>query len=228
MPQPKAFVTFLWRGHGWPAGKTVPRYTVAHVNTLASMLRRHGGHSLTCVTTHPDGVAPEIAVIRMPEDVAALPGYYPKVWAFSEELSAAIGRRFTVIDLDAVVLGDLGPLVDRKGDFIVWNQARGEPYNTSFLTMDPHAHVGVWSAFTPARAALAQAVCPRWTGDQSWLGYCLGPGAQTYSEADGLIQYRPSRDRAAPASGALAYFLCGPYDPASEAESSPWIQEAYR
>jgi len=231
MIQAHTFVTFLWAGHDWPDGKKVPTYTAQHVQVLASMLARHGGHTLACVTDRPIPAA-GVRRIAMPDAVAALPKYYPKVWAFSDDCGKQIGQRFTYIDLDAVVVGDLGPLTARNGDFICWNQARGEPYNTSFYTLEPGTRATVWEKFTTAAADHAeldwQRAGGRWTGDQSWVGHVLGSSELMYSEGDGLKQYRPTLHRLAKEPETLAYFLCGPYDPATEAERSAWIKASWQ
>lgn len=224
-------VCWLWRGHGH-LRPDVPKYGPGHVNALARMLARHGMTRLVCVCDDDAGLDAGIETIEFPDAVADLPSYYPKLWAFSEAFGATIGGRFLSIDLDCVVTGDLMPLTQGAAGFKIWNQARGEPYNSSCFTLEPHARTRVWEEFTPARGAAAQAKAERaggrWCGDQSWIAEVLGPNEATWSEADGLIQYRPSRHRAAPAPGALAHFLCGPYDPAEEAKVSPWIAEAWR
>lgn len=221
------FVCHKWRGHGWKQHRVV-RYHAAHVNTLASMLRRHGGHRLLCITDDPGGIDPLIEVVAMPENVAALPSYFPKLWAFSREFGQIVGERFTGIDLDTVITGNPGPLTERDGDFIIWNQAQGEPYNTSFFTLEPGARAEAWERFTLEGGLEVERKVGRPTGDQCWLGYVLGPGEKTYSQADGLIQYRPKRHRERPEPHGLAYFLCGPYDPAEEAKVSAWVADAYR
>lgn len=221
------FVCWLFGGRYFNRTK-VMTYTPEHVRILAGMLRRNGGHELVCATDQPAEVAAVgVRAVTMPEAVSRLPRYYPKLWAFSTEFGEIIGRRFTSIDLDVIVTGDLGDLAATSGDFVIWNQARGEFYNSSFFNLEPGARRAVWDRFTPERAAAAETVAGRWTGDQSWIGAVLGPGERTLSERDGLLQYRPSLHRAAPVAGALAYFTCGPYRPDTEAPHSAWIRSAY-
>lgn len=222
------FVCWLFTGHGFNRDK-VMRYGPQHVATLARMLSRHGSHELLCVTDQPKEVqAAGVGVIPMPPEVSALPRYYPKVWLFSDELAGIIGRRFGSIDLDAVVTGDLGPVLDTNDDFIIWDQAKGEPYNTSLLAMEPGARPEVWDRFTVEAGDAAQIAVGRPTGDQCWLGHFLGPDEATFSEDTGVLQYRPSKHRASKPEGVRAAFMCGPYLPDVEAKSSEWVREAYR
>lgn len=225
-------VCWLFQGHGFDR-RRVMTYGPEHVRALGSMLRRHGGHELLCITDQPEavqaaGVAPGVAAVAMPREVAALPRYYPKLWAFSRELGDFIGERYASIDLDAVVVDDLAPVLDTGDDFLVWDQARGEPYNTSLFALEPGARSHVWERFTVELGEAAELAVGRPTGDQCWLGHLLGPGQPTFSEAAGVIQYRPSLHRADCPPGAKALFMCGPYRPDLEATESTWVKEAWR
>lgn len=217
------FVCFLWRGRAFE--RPVARYGVEHVAVLASMLRRHGGHSLTCVH---DGVdLPEgVDGIRMPDAVAALPDYIPKVWAWSPELHAHFTDRIAFIDLDVVILGDLAPALDMEGigdDVLLWDSAVGEPYNTSLFALVPGAYQDVWTSLTPGRLDLAKRQATRWTGDQSWVAFVLNLTRPTFGEDTGVIRYRRSLHRNAPPPGTRAAFLCGPSEPITESQKSTWI-----
>jgi hypothetical protein len=189
------------------------------------MLRRHGGHELVCV--HDGYDMPEgVRGIRMPDAVAALPRYYPKVWLHSAELGDLVGRRYACIDLDAIIIGDPAE-VFRDVPFTIWDQARGEPYNSSLMAMYPGASRAVWDSFSLEAALRANSAASRWTGDQSWIAVVLGEGVPTFSETDGILQYRPSIHREMQPEGRVV-FTCGPFLPDREAMQSDWISEAYR
>lgn len=215
------FVCWLWRGKGF--WKTVARYDESHVRALASMLERHGGHELVCVQ---DGSFDLPISIIMPEEVRALPDYLPKLWAWSPEFHDIIGERFASIDLDVVVAGDLGPLLDVSLPFLIWDRANREPYNTSLFALEPGFHTRVWTSLSLERIAAAKRTAAYWTGDQSWVTHVLGPDEPTFGQADGVIQYRPSlhRDKR---PDMLAAFFCGPYCPKSESEHSQWVRQAW-
>ena len=217
------FVCWLWRGRGF--WKKTARYNENHVSVLASMLRRHGGHDLTCVQ---DGSFDIPGSIVMPEEVSSLPDYMPKLWSWSPEFHRIIGDRFVSIDLDVVITGDIGPVVDTGDPLIIWDRANREHYNSSLFALDPGFGHDVWSLMTPDRIVRAKAKADYWTGDQSWIGYVLGPGQRTFGEASGVMQYRPALHRRAKPVGMIAGFMCGPYEPASEAEQSEWVRAAWK
>lgn len=221
------FVCTLFRGHDFDRTR-VMRYGPEHVAVLASMLRRHGGHELWCVNDGTFGLPPSCRGVLMPDCVSRLPRYYPKLWLFSEAFGTVVGTRFAAIDLDVIVTGDLAPVLETRHDFLIWSQARGEPYNTSLFTLEPGARSQVWDLFTVASAVEAEKYARRWTGDQSWVAHVLGRGMATFGEETGVLQYRPKMHRAACPAGAVALFTCGPFRPDLEAERSAWIEEAYR
>jgi hypothetical protein len=222
------FLTFLWHGHGF--WKRTAVYSSRHVVTLASMLARHGGHTLACATDRPDLMPGHVAAIALPPAVSGLPDYGPKLWAFSPELHAAMGERFAVIDLDVVLAGDpavaLAPF--KAEPVAIWNKAAGEPYNSSLFVIAPGACNAVWERASPAAIAAAKAAAGRWTGDQSWIAHVLGPGRPTFGEETGIMQYRPKLHRDTKPAGLIAGFMCGPYEPFDEATRSPWVKAYYR
>lgn len=223
------FVCWLFHGRRFDRSR-VMRYQPEHVRVLASMLRRHGGHDLVCVTDQAAEVGQHsgVRVIDMPAEVSALPRYYPKLWAFSREFGKQIGQRFASIDLDVVITGDLAAVLEPFREFGVWDQARGEHYNTSLFVLEPGARAEVWEQFDLDATAQAEANASRWTGDQSWVGHVLGADQPTFSEAVGVIQYRPSLHREARPANCLAAFMCGPYIPDIEAKQSAWVRGAYQ
>ena len=221
------FVTCLFTGHGFDRDR-VMTYGPRHVAVLANMLRRHGGHELVCVHDGQDLPA-GVTGVQMPDNVAALPRYYPKTWALSDALGHVIGETYAAIDLDVVIVADPAAALPADVRFASWDQARGEPYNSSLFVLEPGARREVWDRFSVEAAEKAERTATyRWTGDQSWIAHVLGPGECTFGEDTGILQYRPSKHRAACPEGARALFMCGPYRPDLEAEHSEWVREAYR
>src|SRR5688572_21530353 len=113
------FICWLWRGRGF--WKRVATYGTQHVEVLAAMLDRHGGHRLTCVHDGSFDLPADVDNIVMPPEVAALADYQPKLWAWSPELHELIGERFASIDLDVVVLGDLAPVLQKQAPIELWH-----------------------------------------------------------------------------------------------------------
>ncbi|MEC9346068.1 MAG: hypothetical protein VYB54_07560 [Pseudomonadota bacterium] len=220
------FVCWLFRGNDFDRRK-VMTYTPAHVATLAAMLQRHGGHRLVCVSDMDVNV-PGVRVIPMPRHVSALISYYPKLWAFSMQFAEQIGERFASIDLDVVVMGDLGPLLDEPGDFRIWDSARGQPYNSSFFVMDPGARWRVWEDFDQALAERVKSRYERWCGDQGWIAHVLGPDEAVFPESEGeLIRYRSREHQFGVPETAKAVFTCGPYRP-DTLRHLHWVEDHYR
>lgn len=222
------FVAFCWRGHGFRTRHQVPRYGAHHVAALRSMLHRHGDHHLACVSeTSRVGDAADWW-IPMPSEVHNLPGFYPKLWAWSTAFAKIIDERFILVDLDCVILADPVAFLPTDAEVALWNYAYAEPYNTSLVVMELGARPQVWDEFSVDAAAEAERDAIRWTGDQSWVANVLGDGERTFGEPEGVWCYRPNRDREAPPPGARIMFACGPYDFAQERDVSPWVREAWR
>jgi hypothetical protein len=220
------FVCWLWKGHGF--WKDTAKYNARHVEVLASMLCRHGGHDLVCVTDVPDSISSAIKTIAMPEEVSDLPNYLPKLWAWSPEFHALIGRRFVSIDLDVVITGDLGPVLETKSPLRIWNKAALEPYNTSLFSLKPGFGNAVWNTLTPELIDRARSEADYWTGDQSWVAYVLGRDAEAFGEETGVIQYRPARHRDVMPVGMKAGFFSGPFSPETESPNSAWVKEVWQ
>lgn len=214
------FVCCLWKGKEFR--KKVAVYNARHVSVLRSMLQRHGGHELICVHDGSFGVDG----IRMPSQVSALPNYLPKLWTWSREFRSLMNCRFACIDLDVVIDGDVSRVFD-SSPFKIWDYAKGEPYNSSLFITDPEFGTEVWEEFTLARLNAARRSSRRWTGDQSWIAHKLGPNLPTFSQDDGIINYRPSIHRAKKPE-LLACFMCGPIEPLAESKKSEWVGQLWQ
>lgn len=219
---PGVFVCWLWRGRGF--WKRTASYDERHVAVLASMLKRHGGHDLICV--HDGSFAPSVPSIVMPAYVAEMSDYMPKLWAWAPEFHTLVGQRFASIDLDVVITGDLGPVLASERPLRIW-AGKGERFNTSLFALEPGFGHGVWQCLSPEAIGRAKAAASYWTGDQSLVAYILGEGHDTFGDETGVMQYRPRLHRDAKPAGMIAGFMCGPYEPFSEAEQSAWVREAY-
>lgn len=216
------FLCFLWRGRRFD--RPVASYGIEHVTTLAGMLARYGGHTLTCAHSGIE-LPPHVRSIRMPDDVVMMDDYLPKLWAWSPALHQQMPHRFACIDLDVVILADIAPVLETGDPILLWDSARDEPYNTSLFALERGYGHEVWTSLTPARLDMAKRLATRWTGDQSWVAVVLGTaGAPTFGEDSGIIRYRPSLHRAAPPDGTRAAFFCGPMAPNTEAKHSTWVK----
>lgn len=222
------FVCWLWNGRDFPRSHAT--YSAAHVGVLQSMLARHGNHRLAVVTDQPEAFTGHaVRAVEMPADVAAMPDFLPKLWAWSPAFHALIGERFASIDLDVVIAGDLGPILYHEAAIRFWRERTGrEPYNTSLFTLTPGNGQEVWTSATPEALRRASENADYWVGDQSWIAHVLPHDLPTFGEEAGVMQYRPKLHRAQMPAGMVAGFMCGPYEPAGEAEQSEWVRRAWR
>lgn len=188
-------VCFLWRRAEAPC-----RYGPEHVNTLQASLRRHlpWRHRMVCVTDDAAGLNAGIVPFRVtPELVAASPKRFLKLVAFRRDAASLFGGdRLLCIDLDVTPVADLGPLVDRPEDFVIWRDALADRpggrwrYNSSLILMDAGCRAAVWETFD-ARTAPGLLREARLSGsDQAWIGHVLGPGEAVWTRADGVLSHK--------------------------------------
>jgi hypothetical protein len=175
-------VCTMWKG--WQ-----PIYDASHVNAMGRMLDRFmPGTRFVCFTDWPTGIKYETAPLpptpRLPMNGKR--NCFRRMWYFSRECAGQFPGRLMNIDLDAIVLGDLRPLVTAH-DFRIL-RAYVCPYNGGFWTHKTGTRTQVWNDLTPqnVRAMYRDRHARRWVGsDQRWLAYKI-PGEATYDEADGV------------------------------------------
>lgn len=232
------FVTWKWRAAGY---RTI--YGPRTVNLLAAMVARHysAPHRFLCVTDEAQGLAPGIEVVKPWDDFVGVPSphgprypsCYRRLRAFAPDIEASFGPRFVMLDLDTVIVGDLGPLVTRPEAFVAWADPmnRGQ-YNPSVLLLTAGARPQVWTAFNPA-------LSPAWArkagflgSDQAWISAALGRQEATFTIQDGVwsfrhLQYRarlPEVDR--PIRVVNFHGAVKPWS--AQAQDYQWVREAYR
>lgn len=224
-------LTWLW---AQPQART--RYTAAHVNVWASMVRRHLStpHRLACVTDIPEGIDADIEIIAPPGDFVGLqtptwcngkPNCFRRLAMFRRDAGRLFGERFVSMDLDCVIAGQLDPLFDRTEDLVLFKgTSPNRPYNGSLLLMTAGARPQVYDTFTADGAAEAGV---KFRGsDQSWLAYCLGWGEATWSEEDGVMFY-PSYSMKSKGAEPRLLFFPGRVKPWDLAPVFPFVKRHY-
>jgi hypothetical protein len=182
-----------WKWAGWRA-----IYTAEHVNVLELMLKTHLRipHRLVCVTDDPTDVRCETMPIWDYPQVEVdknKPNCFRRLRLFSDEARDMFGPRVLSIDLDCSILGDITPLITKHDFRIV--QGRAAPYNGSMWLLRTGSRPQAWhdfdaEAFRDAVAGTKNVVGrPFYGSDQAWLSSKL-PGEATWSDADGVYQYR--------------------------------------
>jgi hypothetical protein len=115
-----SFVCFLWNKERRPEDRYffVKKYTTKHVNALYGMIKHHlrEDFGFFCVTNEKTGFDKNIGLIDVPEEVSKWTfGQYQKMFFYSKELSSRLSTEFVVcLDLDLVVTGDFGHIINRK------------------------------------------------------------------------------------------------------------------
>jgi hypothetical protein len=219
--------TFLWRrpeqGYQLPA---VVDYKADHVHRMRSMLARHlhVPHRFVCITDQPiEG----IETLPLWDD--GLGGCYRRLKVYDPEFTA-LGDRFAIIDLDAVIVADVTPLVTRT-EPLVLNAYNGinpgkdpdQYYNGALQLMSRGAHPEIWREFdpetTPGRVQAARNCIG---SDQAWLRVRLGKSIPRFTNADGVYEYR--QFKTLPSNARLVFFS-GRRDPSME---GGWVPTHWR
>lgn len=232
----------------------------AHVNVLARAIRRHypRPHRVVCVTDDPHGLAPDVVHVPMPRTgfehlinpserapapavhgrrpgrFKPFPSCYRRLWNFSHEARALLGERIFCMDIDAIVLRDLRPLVDRPGSFVGWHDDRfgWNKFAGGVYMMTTGSHADVWTDFDPDRSPAIAAAAGNSGSDQAWMSYKLFdsvPASQRWSARDGLYKIQ-WLGRSHPPAHARIIFTNGhspPWQPEVQ-RLHPWIKDHWQ
>jgi hypothetical protein len=232
-------VTFKWR----PPPGYRSTFAGEHVDVLRRMVARHypEPHRFVCVTDDARGIQePDVELFELWPDFATVanpsgrknPSCYRRLRLFARHPGAWLGERFVVLDLDAVIVGDMRPLWNRPEDFVIWKSSTsGNPYNGSMWMLRAGARPQVWRDFDPAVSPRETKAAGFYGSDQAWIAHALGPDEATWSARDGVHSYRNEIQHGAgrlPA-GARVVFFHGKTDPwDADAQRHAWVREAYR
>lgn len=225
-----AVVTFCW-------GK----YGAGHVNTLQRMVAANLSvkHRFVCVTDKPEGM--ECETVPLPEvpHIEGRPRNFAKLYAFEEKFQRSLkAKRVILLDLDAVICDDIGPLVQHEAPFAIMrgtvSRHGGQlaPYNSSFWTCKTGKLGRVWESFGPGvKPELDKVVMlgrgPAIGSDQVWIARQV-PDAPMLDEVDGLYQYC-SMEPGVPDNARIVFFA-GDVKQWSDAvwRSKPSVAAAWR
>lgn len=238
--RPESVVTCKWKPHAGYRSTFGPET----VNTLFRMVRRNYAHPFRaiCVTDDPDGIDPDVEIVPLWTDYADIPNphghprnpsCYRRLRAFSGDIDQVLGKRFVMLDLDAVVTGDLDPLWNRPEEFVIWGDTNPKTlYNSSMYLLTAGARSKVWDRFDPKDSPQESKARGQFGSDQGWISACLGPGEARFTKKDGVYSYRNDIARAGigtlPKDARIVFFH-GHVDPWSDqARSLPWVAEHYR
>ncbi|WP_193173839.1 tetratricopeptide repeat protein [Nisaea nitritireducens] len=150
------------------------KYGPDYVNRLYAMVRRHlpGNWRFVCLTDDPQGISPEIDII----DISALQtrGWWTKLALFDPQTPFADQTIF-YLDLDTVIVGDLGFIEGLKVGFYILEHSFIPGYNSSVMLFDRTFAAPVHDRFNSSDI-------DRLVGDQDWIEECM-PGIDTFPRA---------------------------------------------
>lgn len=223
-------VTFKWATPGYRA-----TFTADHVNTMRRMVARHYDkpHRFVCVTDDPAGVECETVPLwddyrHVPNPTGGgRPSCYLRLKLFDPDIGSILGDRFVMLDLDAVVMGDLSPLFDRPEDAVFWKSPSNQwPYNGAMMMMNAGARPQVWTDFDPVESPKATQARGYRGSDQAWISHKLGGGEAVWTAADGVVYQNDLFKPYAREPKARIVFTTGGHPPWKA--RAPWVRKHYR
>jgi hypothetical protein len=238
------FVTWKW---GQPGFKTT--YTAEHVNVMAAMIKRHCPmpHRVICVTDEQSHV--NVSTYPLWDDHSKLrnasgihlPSCYRRLKLFDEatqqKLGIAPGHRVCSIDIDALIVDDMTPLLVKKDSFLGWlvpGTKHPRVINGSMWMFTAGAeYQWMWDNFRPDKSPEEALKAGFFGSDQSYISHQLVYGQATggWTSAEGVISY-PREVRASrrlPPHARVVFFhgKRKPWDPFTRLESR-WIDKYWR
>ncbi len=207
----------LWKWRGWN-----DIYNAGHVNRMLGMLERTMSvpYRPVCITDDPTGVycetfplwqMPEVripAVQPLPPRGKLIPNCYTRLRIFDPRVGMWFGDRILSIDLDAVILDDLAPLLTDDP----FRAARGmhSPFCGTLWQLLVGEHADVWYDFDPVETPKLVADTmhgdrPISGSDQAWLSIKI-PDAPTWGEGDGVYWFKTLKPKQIPKNARYIYF----------------------
>lgn len=210
---PITFVSFLWNDG-------FRDYQPYQVNMQARALRHFCTfpHRYVCVSDVLEGFSREVEVLPMPSEAARMgslsapqgkqfPSSYRRLWCFSEE-AKILGERIMLLDIDAMILKNLSPLLQIDADFVGWRPmsiwGREDRIGGGTWMLRTGALTSVWERFCANPSGLiAETLKMGWTGsDQAILSRFLVKDYPTwprycgiYGSQDGVFEWeKPPED----------------------------------
>lgn len=218
----------------WSAPRSGWDYGPRAINRLARQIGPNLSipHEIVCVGDTAEGLDPSIRFVPLWPHFREMGRCYVRLRAFAPEMREEIGPRFAWIDTDAIVLGDLTPLLDRPEPLVLWDGSilDGQPVNGSIVLMDAGAAADVWTFFRGQESAELARHAGYRGSDQAWIAYALrGRRCATWTAADGVLHWGASAGRRAPPPGARLMFFPGIHKPddGRVARATPWVAERW-
>jgi hypothetical protein len=190
-----------------PSKRMFPRvFEPEHVNVLQRMCARHypEPHRFICISDSGEGLDPAVEWLPTPleaQKFASLespegrnfPSCYRRLWVFSEA-AKILGDRILCTDIDAVITGDLTPLMEGPEQFMGWRPFRDWGRKLRFgggtYRLDTGTRTQVWDQFDGERAILLARHAGFRGSDQAWISYQLAEHEPYWGLDSGIYSVR--------------------------------------
>lgn len=234
----------VWKWHA-PGYRT--KYNALHVNTMHAMVQRHmeAKHRFICITDDPKDIECETAPLwddfngLINPNGSHLPSCYRRLKIFStatqEALGIKPGSRVVSLDIDAVIVKKLDPILVRKDDFVAWKgigSFNPVVYNGSLFMFTAGKVDTLWDDFDPMESPRLAKNARFFGSDQAWMSYKMTQvhGAPGLGVNDGVFSYARDMRRKPLNQFARIVFFNGkwkPWDP-MVIEESPWVLDHWK
>ncbi len=207
------------------------KYGAGHVAKLQAGVARHlkREHRFLCVTDDPRGLDCQTVGIADPALLKFDDGCYARLRMFDPIWQAQVGASdILCLDLDMVIVGDIGPLLDHDDPFRILIGGHFNPcrVNGSVMHIKAGAVPQIWLEFTVEEARRVARKDGSYRGtDQTWIAHKL-PNCAGWTHEDGIYGYgKPGWPGHLPADARIVAFP-GSKDPATVKEA--WVREHWR
>lgn len=234
--------TFKWTDPLYRFRSTHAGYTSADVVRLFESVRNNTSLPLNfvCVTDDPHGLPSWIRTepIKDEKSVVAAGGCFRRLKMFDDSARDWLGGRFINFDLDALIIGNLDPILSRTEDFIGWwpdrSSNRKFRLNGSMIMMNAGSRKHVWEEFRldhPLLEDRGDYKNPAYEdSDQAWINKILDAQQEaSWGTNDGVYRYGTeifkANDGNLPQNARIIFFP-GRYKPWSteSLQRSPWLR----
>jgi hypothetical protein len=216
---------FKWeytKGAKLPSLDVIDNYTADHVNRLYNSIERNLTipHEFICITDNPKGVnCPTFPLWNTYRDLG---GCYTRLMLFNPNIKYLFGDRIASIDLDCVVIGSLDNIFGREEDFVInsyiglINEYSEQWCNGGLILMNTGSRSQVWSSFNPVKSPKIIQKRKKEREiigtDQAWIAHTLNKSEATFTNEDGVYEYRRFEGKSLP-KGAKLVLFAGRADP---------------
>jgi hypothetical protein len=208
--------------------RTGTRYSFDYVTKLRNMVDRHMPYTytMTCLTDQPDRCS-DVAFVDI--SASGLTGWWGKMMLFEPQWRQ--NAKVIYLDLDTIIVGDLGPLTSVSGEFaicenftrLITNPAYPCKYNSSVMVIGRGMGSFVWNGFSRRRELLMMTHARY--GDQACIEelYPSAPFLQRLVPKGFFVNYRNLTNQ--PPKQAAVINFGGNNKP--DNCPIPWVQEAW-